>query len=78
MNGMGDDTDHYHDALLEEIRSDIKSLAEAFSPVPADIRKLKEDVSQLASDMSVVKAVVTDHSALLLNHDQRISNLEAA
>jgi septal ring factor EnvC (AmiA/AmiB activator) len=71
-----DDTSHYEGALLEDIQDRIKLLAEAMADVPADVRQLKHDVSQLKDDMVIVKHAVTEQSADLDNHEQRIQRLE--
>lgn len=63
---------------LENIESQIQRLAESLADVPGDVRKLKEDVATLSEDMKSVKAAVTDTSAQVAGHGQRLSAIEAS
>jgi len=74
---MADNDDH-QGVVLEDIQDQIKRLAEAMAEVPADVRQLKTDVEELKTDMKIVKAVVTDQSGQLTNHEKRILHLEQA
>jgi len=65
-----DSNDHYHGALLEEIRDDVKSLAEAFKTMRQDINVLKSDISEMKVEADLWRALWRDH-------ETRITNLEA-
>ena len=71
-----DDTSHYEGALLEDVRDQIKLLAEAMADVPVDVRRLKQDVSQIKEDMTVIKYAVTEQSTDLDDHEARLKKLE--
>lgn len=73
-----DDTSHYEGALLEDIQDRIKLLAEAMSDVPADVRKLKQDVSQINENVTFVKHAVTELSTDVDDHEARLKKLEQA
>lgn len=68
--------DDHTGIILEDIQSQLQRLAEAMAEVPSDVRELKESVENLSADMKTVKAVVTDQSKVLDNHDQRLTSLE--
>ena len=82
-----DDTSHYEGALLEEIRDQVKAIAEGqaglWDKVDGMNTNLTQDMTQIKEDLSVVKTVVTeqvtdldDHERRLKNHDGRITRLE--
>ncbi len=73
--------DNYTAVLLEDIQSQIQRLAEAtgaFTDLPRQVTKLTEDMTEVKSDIKVIKSVVTDQSHHLHNHERRITALEAA
>ncbi len=72
--------DHYEGAILEEIRDQNKAILEGLAPLLPMSRvvdQLKEDVAELKIDVKAIKAVITDHSGQLNNHETRITQLEA-
>lgn len=71
-----DDTGHYEGALLEDIQDRIKLLAEAMADVPTTVRRLERNMSQVQHDVTFVKHAITEQSADLDNHEQRIQRLE--
>jgi len=75
----------YQGVLLENMQGQLVRFAEAMGNVPAQVQQLTEDVTDLKSDMKVVKAAVTDtsreqkrHGVKLGNHERRIRHLEQA
>jgi hypothetical protein len=78
---MGKATSHYEGALLEEIIHRLKLVQEAlgaFKTMPADVGQLKKDMVGVRSDLTVMKAVLTDQSKTLNNHGTRLTKLETA
>ena len=73
------DKDGYFGILLEEVRDDVKRLAEAVGSLmglPKAVQRLENDVTELKTDVKVIKAVITGHSSQLANHEKRITKLE--
>ena len=64
--------------LLEDILDQISAFAESMADIPSQVRQLTEDVGELKADTKVVKAVVTDQSKELHDHETRITQLETA
>lgn len=80
-NGSNDDSSGYEGMLLEEIRDNMKQLAESMSGVANRVENLDgrlQRVEQNTDLIPSVKAAVTDQSRQLADHDQRISDLEQA
>ena len=78
---MNKSRDHYEGALLEEFREQMKFVIEALKAlkdVPADVRRLKEDMIVVKSDLKVMKAVLIDQSKTLNSHETRLTKLEVA
>ena len=65
-----DSSDHYHGAILVEIRDDVKRLAEAFKPMSQDIDELKVHVAGLQVESDLWRGLWRDH-------ETRITHLEA-
>ena len=81
IRAMGDNNDHYEGALLEEIRDDVRRLAEAvggLSELPERVRVMDERLMGVEDDVKAIKAAVTDMNADLRDHEHRITHLERA
>ncbi len=68
-----------NDVFLEDINHKFDAIMEsqaAMSPVPRKLDAIDERLGRVESDVKIIKAVVTDHSAQLNNHDKRLVNLE--
>ncbi len=78
---MNRQDDHYMGALVEDMYDKITKIMEILSimaPLPAQVKKLSEDVDEIKADVKVIKHVVTSHSKELKDHDHRIKVLETA
>lgn len=67
--------------ILEEIRDQNKAVLEAVGDLQAKVSGLpamQQDISDLKSDMKVVKAAIVDVSNEQKSFDQRLAKLEAA
>ena len=60
-------------ALVEELRGDIRLLAEGFGVMGGDIRILKDDVSILKTDVSLIKDTFR---VTIPDPEKRITRLE--
>ena len=71
----------YQTILIEQLVDQNKAILDYVGELPGikrDIAQLKENVSELQSDMKIVKAAVIDLSQQVGNHERRITRLEAA
>lgn len=68
---------NYLGVILEDIQSKLQMIAETLAPLPGAVSQLQTDVTEIKSDLKVLKAVVTDHSEHINNHETRITRLEA-
>lgn len=75
---MSKDENTYVGIILEEIRDQNKAVLEAVGGMQDKMRSLatKEEVENLAEDVKIIKAVITDASKQQQNHEVRISQLE--
>lgn len=66
--------------LLEEIRDQNKVLLEGMKDLPTrqEFNELKHTVDGIEGNVRIIKAVVTDQSKQLQDHDHRIGDLETA
>lgn len=74
-----DDTTHVA-VLLEEIRGQNEAVLEIVGDMQeqvAEIPKIQRDIQEIKGDIKVMKAVLTDHSGQLHDHEHRIGALEA-
>ncbi|MEO5627856.1 MAG: hypothetical protein ABIQ89_03130 [Candidatus Saccharimonadales bacterium] len=62
--------------ILKDILARLIALDEALAKVPSDIRNIKEDLNQLKAEVTVMRAVVTDHSYELKAYGERLRDLE--
>lgn len=65
--------------LLEDVQDKLQRLAESISNVHHDIQYLKTTtakIPELADDVRVIKAAVTDQSRQYNEIDRRVANLE--
>lgn len=62
--------------LLEAIEDKLSRFAEAMVDVPHDVQRLTADVSDLRSDVQVIKTAVQNHSRILATHEHRTTDLE--
>lgn len=56
----------------------IREYLEDLMPIKQDVAILKQDMAEVKSDIKIIKAVLTDHSHQIQNHEVRITRLEAA
>lgn len=78
---MSNSNDNYLGILLEEIRDQNKAVLEAVGDMQkhvAKLPKMETSIEELKQDMKIIKAAVTDMSNQQNDHEQRISQLEAA
>ena len=78
---MNNDDDNYMGVLLDEIRDQNKAVLEAVGDIQlntAYFQEMRTDISELKSDMKIVKAAITDISKQQNDHDHLITQLEAA
>lgn len=64
--------------LIEDLQSQIQRLSEALSEVPETVRQTAADVEVIKTDIGVVKAVVTDQSRELADHEHRLRLIEVS
>jgi 2-phospho-L-lactate guanylyltransferase (CobY/MobA/RfbA family) len=79
MQSLSDD--ERKQVLGEVLMDELKAIHELVSDIPVikkDVAQLKDDVSELKDDVKAIKAVVTNHSRELKDHEGRISALQAA
>jgi hypothetical protein len=72
--------DNYTNVLLEDINSKFDAVMEIVSPLtglPVVMSQLQSDIDEVKSDVKVIKAVLTEDSGQLKNHERRIIKLEA-
>jgi hypothetical protein len=79
MQSLNDDE---RKAVLGEILADeLKVIAEYVKDIPQirkDVEEIKGRLTNVESDVKVIKAAVTDQNHQLNRHDQRLTRLEAA
>lgn len=78
---MGTDTSHYEGALLEEMNDRLQKVQEALGAlkhVPADIRRIKNDLAEMKEWRGIAELVIKDQSKTLNKHEIRLTRLEAA
>ena len=79
MQSLNDD--ERKEVLGEVLADELKTILEYVKDVPVikqKVDKLEEDMTEVKSDMKVVKAAVTDISRQLIDHERRITRLEVA
>jgi uncharacterized membrane protein len=79
MQSLSDDERRL--VLGEVLADELKVIHKYVKDAPSlehGIKAIKQDVSELKSDMKVVKAVVTDISRQQKDHEHRIARLEVA
>lgn len=66
--------------LLGDISSQMRRMAEVLSTLATreQLQRVEEGVAELKTDLKIVKAVVTDQSSQLQDHETRITVLETA
>jgi hypothetical protein len=77
---MSKSDDTYTNELLEEIRAQNKAVLEIVSAMREELTRVpkREEFDDLKQDVKVIRAAVTDLSQQVVNHERRISRLEAA
>ena len=81
MGNTNDGTNHYEGALLEEIRSDVKGVAEAVSLLGVKINGIDKRlirVEKIVEPIPAMIAILTEHSGQLSDHERRITIIEKA
>ena len=70
----------YTAIILEEIRDQNKAVLELVSDLPTkrEFNELKDDVSELKSDVKIVKVAIIDLTLKTNDLDRRVSVLEAS
>jgi hypothetical protein len=66
--------------LLEDMNSKFDVVIESVSGLASGVKELKQlipDVTELKSDVKVIKAAVTDQTTQLNDHENRITAIEA-
>lgn len=74
-------TDHYEGALLEEVRDNLKLLAEGMSGLKTTVDDISDrlaGVEQQTVLIPSIKAAITDQSRQLADHEDRIIGMEHA
>lgn len=75
------DDDEKKDVLWEVLADELKAIHELVKDVPEmkkKIDKLDTDMQEVKQDIKTIKAVVTEHSLELKDHELWISQIEAA
>lgn len=69
----------YIGVMLEKIYSEVRATNEglALLPTRTEFNTLRETVTDVQSDIKVIKAAVTDTSRQVHDHERRITHLEA-
>lgn len=77
---MRNTDDNHIVILLEEIRDQNKALLEGMKDLPTckEFNELKHTVDSIEGNVRIIKAVVTDQSKQLQDHEHRIGGLETA
>ncbi len=78
---MHDLSDEEQRQVLGEVLMDeLKAIREGIGNLPTrpEFNVLKDDVAELKSDMKIVKAVVTDQSKQLADHEEQLAHLRNA
>ena len=73
--------ENYVAVILEEVRDQYGKIMEGLDSIrglPRQVSKLQDDMTEVKSDIKVIKAVVTNQSQQLSNHEDRITVLETA
>ena len=65
------------EVLMDELKI-IREYLEQLLPLNKKVDSLDKDMSEVKADIKVIKAVVTDHSQQLSDHEVRVTRLEAA
>jgi D-ribose pyranose/furanose isomerase RbsD len=68
----------YQIILMEEVKDQNRAVREAVDDMQktmADLPHMRDDMSELKSDMKIVKAAVTDLSHIVHDHERRITQL---
>ncbi len=69
---------NYHGVLLEEIQRQVVRMSEAMADVPGKVTNIDERLARVESNVAVIKAVVTEQSKQLDDHQTEIARLRAA
>lgn len=73
--------DERREVLGEVLHDELKAILEYVKDMPVlrqELHQVQADVAELKQDMKVVKAAVTDLSAVQHDFDRRLSHLESA
>lgn len=71
---------NYLAVLLEEVRDQNRLIMENLGTLlglPAKVDRLEIDMSQVRTDIKIIKGVLIDTNRQVNNHEERISRLEA-
>lgn len=62
--------------ILLDMQELLRRLDEAMARVPIDVQQIKTDLQQLVSEVTIMRAVITDHSYELKAYGERFRDLE--
>jgi peptidoglycan hydrolase CwlO-like protein len=74
-------SDNYTAIILEEIRDQNKAVLEAVGDIQKQVSKIttmEENITEIKTDIKVIKAAVTDTNTQVRDHERRLTQLEAA
>jgi len=76
---MNSDTDNL-EIILEDMNGKFDRLIEVTAQIQEELKTKasQESVDDIKADLKIVKAVVTEHSGQLHDHEARITRLETA
>ncbi len=73
-------TNNYHDILLEDIQHKFELILEIVQPLtslPQQFQLLDERLIVVESDVKIIKTIVSEHSKILMKHDQDITEIKS-
>ncbi len=77
---MSSDKDNL-EVVLEDMNGKFDAIMEILIPMRdqvAGMPSMKDDIREIKTDVKIIKAVLTEHSSQLNNHEARITHLEVA
>jgi septation ring formation regulator EzrA len=76
-----DDTSHYEGVLLEEIRDQVKTIAESVSGLNVKVSSVDQRLSKVEQNTELIPSIqvaITDQTKQLNDHEARVASLEEA
>lgn len=65
-----------NDELLLDIHARLQRLDESLAHTPQDLLQIRHSLDQLRAEITIMRAVVTDHSYELKAYGERLRDLE--